>query len=244
MAAPAAESAPLQSSPDSIGVAAGARESRHRPPLCGRLSRTALIGMLLILGACTTQPEQIPPPVPPAVPARSDAERWEQRRATLMALQQWRVRGKVGYRLPDDAGSASLDWRQSGEQSDLRLAGPLGTGTTQIRNEGALLRVQRDGIARLYPADAAPWLPGGTLLPVPIDSIRHWLKGLPDPAQPVDDLVFENALASTISQAGWTIRYEDYRDTQGLSLPARMTLEASDADLRLTVILREWEITD
>jgi outer membrane lipoprotein LolB len=196
----------------------------------------------LVLGACSVQPTQPPSPAPPEVPEISPEERWEQRRDALYAVQEWRLRGKVGYRLPDDAGSASLHWRQLGPQSELRLSGPLGTGSTQIRNEGALLRVSRDGIARLYPADAAPWLPGGTLLPVPIDSIRYWLKGLPDPNHLIDALMIQDALAREIRQNGWNIRIDDYRDVSGLALPARLTLESLDTDLRLTLILREWTL--
>jgi outer membrane lipoprotein LolB len=207
--------------------------------LATRLAGAALV---LALGACSGQP-QLPPPLPPPdAPQLDEQTRWEQRLERLAALQDWRIRGKVGYRLPEDAGSASLDWRQAGERSDLRLSGPLGTGSTQITNEGALLRVHRDGIARLYPADAAPWLPDGTLLPVPIDSIRHWLRGIPDPAQPLDALVTVNALAEGFQQVGWVVRIEDYRDEQGIALPSRLTLEAPAAELHLRLILREWEI--
>jgi outer membrane lipoprotein LolB len=157
-------------------------------------------------------------------------------------MQDWRVRGKVAYRLPDDAGSASLDWQQTGEQSQLRLSGPLGVGSTEIHNEGALLSVKRDGIERLYPADAAPWLPGGTLLPVPVDSIEHWLRGVPDPEQPVTALETDNALARRIEQNGWVVEYSDYKDTQGLAMPARLLLTVPRIDLSLKIILRDWEL--
>jgi outer membrane lipoprotein LolB len=171
----------------------------------------------------------------------SEAERWESRLSALASISEWRVRGKVAYRIPEDAGSASLDWQQAGADSDLRLSGPLGVGSTEIHNEGALLRVRRDGIERLYPADAAPWLPDGSLLPVPVGSIRHWLRGAPDPDLPLESLERDNALATRIEQAGWDIRFEDYRDVQGMPMPARLTLEAPGAELSLKVILRNWE---
>ena len=197
----------------------------------------------LILSACSTQapaPDSnaLPPPVAPQL---SEQERWQARLSALGTLGDWRVRGKVAYRLPDDAGSASLDWQQSGAQSALRLSGPLGVGSTEIRNEGALLRVQRDGIERLYPADAAPWLPGGTLLPVPVASIQHWLRGAPDPALPVTAIERNNALATFLEQDGWEIRYSDYENYRGLAMPSRMTLKAPQAKLSLRVILRDWD---
>ncbi|MFT4768215.1 MAG: outer membrane lipoprotein LolB [Glaciecola sp.] len=207
--------------------------------------RAALLAALVALvSACSTAPAapQRSAPLPPEAPQLSAQERWATRLSAIASMQAWRVRGKVAYRLPDDAGSASLDWQQAEQQSELRLSGPLGVGSTEIHNEGALLRVKREGIERLYPADAAPWLPGGTLLPVPIDSIQHWLLGVPDPAQPVTLLDTDNALANRIEQNGWVIRYDEYRDVQGLALPTRLLLEVPKIKLSLKVILRAWEL--
>jgi outer membrane lipoprotein LolB len=204
--------------------------------------RAAALAALALIAACsTTQAPPRPLPQPPEVPEASAATRWAARLTAIASISDWRVRGKVAYRLPEDAGSASLDWQQSGADSDLRLSGPLGVGSTEIHNEGALLRVRRDGIERLYPADAAPWLPDGSLLPVPVDSIRHWLRGVPDPDLPLAMLERDDALAKRMEQAGWEIRFEDYRDVQGMAMPARLTLEAPGAELTLKVILRDWE---
>ncbi|GAB5415451.1 MAG: lipoprotein insertase outer membrane protein LolB [Congregibacter sp.] len=197
----------------------------------------------LILTACATS--QSPPPTAPehpSAPELSEEEQWEQHLQILNTLQEWRVRGKVAYRLTDDAGSASLDWQQLGSESQLRLSGPLGVGSTRISNEGALLRVERDGIARLYPADAAPWLPEGQLLPVPIDAIRYWLRGMPAPDRTLEDLQLADALAESLTQDGWEINYASFTEQQGLQLPRRLTLRAPDIELELRIILRDWDI--
>jgi len=206
---------------------------------------TALLTALLVsLSACTTAPSTPSRPAPPPAEAQhmSEEERWASRLGSMASLDDWRVRGKVAYRLPGDAGSASLDWQQADEQSELRLSGPLGVGSTEIQNQGALLRVKRDGIERLYPADAAPWLPGGTLLPVPVDSIKYWLRGLPNPAQAIAVLETDNALASRIEQSGWIVEYSDYKDVQGIPMPARLLLTMPKIELSLKVILRAWEL--
>ncbi|WP_439101894.1 lipoprotein insertase outer membrane protein LolB [Congregibacter sp.] len=199
--------------------------------------------LLAALSGCSTLPESpLPAPQPPGAEQLSEEERWAQRLSVIGRLEEWRVRGKVAYRLPDDAGSANLDWQQAGTQSDLRLSGPMGVGSTEIRNEGALLRVKRDGIERLYPADAAPWLSGGQLLPVPVDSIHHWLRGVPDPSLPTAHLETDNALAARIEQNGWVVEYDEYRETQGLAMPSRLNLSAPDSELTLRIILRGWEL--
>jgi outer membrane lipoprotein LolB len=206
------------------------------------LSRHLLVLLAAtLLAACAMQPPATPPPQPP--PQQRDPQQlWASHLRRVYAIEAWSASGKVAYRLPDDAGSANLRWRQQDEQSRLRLAGPLGAGTTEITSEGALLRVRQDGIERLYAADAAPWLPGAAPLPIPVDSIRHWLRGVPDPEQDIDRLVLDNALAQEIEQRGWSVRYEQFQTVRGLDLPRRMVLEAAEHDLRLTLILRDWTL--
>lgn len=204
--------------------------------------RLPALALTALLCACATQ-EPLPQPPNDGTPPLSEAVRWQQHLQTLAPLSDWTAQGKVGYRLPDDAGSASLRWEQRGDDSEVRLAGPLGSGATVIRNDGPLLRVSRDGIDRLYPADAAPWLGDGRLLPVPVSALHHWLLGRPDPAQPIQVVVTENGLAQHLAQDGWRIVYTDY-DRQGAQiLPARITLTAPDDSVELRVILRDWEFT-
>ncbi len=198
--------------------------------------------LAILLSACSSSPPQRATVPPPALPTVSEADRWQARHNLLVSQHTWEVRGKVAYRLPDDAGSANLNWRQRDQQSRLRLAGPLGVGSTEIANEGALLRVQRDGIERLYPADAAPWLPGEALLPIPVNAIQYWLRGIPAPSAPVDALVLEDALARSFSQNGWLIKVDEYDTKQGLKLPSRLSLKAPTAELSLRVILRAWDL--
>lgn len=214
-----------------------------------RLSRLAAATCIIIvatglLAGCAARP-RLPPPPPGAESTAplSEEARWAAHREQLSALNSWNTTGKVAYRVPGDAGSANLQWQQQDSVSELRLSGPLGAGSTLITSEGALLRVLRDGIERLYPADAAPWLSGDRLLPVPVASIRHWLTGVPDPTLPVDALQRSNSLATQIEQDGWIIRYDSYQTVEDLTLPARLTLQAPAANLTLKVILRKWELS-
>ena len=188
-------------------------------------SPAVFAALALLLGACTSAPPQRPTqaPAPPVTQASLDELR-EARQSALRAISAWRVQGKVAYRLPDDGGSASLDWRQIDEHS--------------------LLRVSRDGIERLYPADGAPWLPGGALLPIPVTSIQYWLRGLPDPSLPVEALEYDGVTPCALQQHGWQVSYETFREVRGLDMPARLTLLAPAADLSLRIVLRNWDLQD
>lgn len=205
-------------------------------------SPAVLAALALLLGACTSTAPPRPVQTPPPPAQTSLDELRDARQQTLLAMNAWRVQGKVAYRLPDDGGSASLDWRQDDEYSRLRLSGPLGVASTRIVNEGALLRVSRDGIERLYPADGAPWLPGGALLPIPVTSIQYWLRGLADPSLPVEAIDYEGVAPRSLTQHGWQVLYETFREERGVTLPARLNLLAPAADLSLRIVLRNWDL--
>ena len=209
----------------------------------------ALVALTIgtLLSACVTAPREEPaaepePGAADTVPL-SEAERWALQQAAVRAMGDWEVRGKVAWRVPDDAGSASLVWTQAGGDADLRLSGPLGVGRPRVVRDGALSRVRRDGIERSYPADAAPWLPNGALLPIPVESIAWWLRGVPDPARPIDELVYGDGRAGTIRQGGWTITIDAYDDATTPPLPARLAFEAPAADLTLRMIVRDWAVS-
>jgi len=170
------------------------------------------------------------------------AQLWATQQQRLRELADWRLRGKVAYRLPDAAGSASLDWRQEQGSSELRLSGPLGAGAVRISTEGPLLKLSRDGIDRLYPADAAPWLGGDRLLPIPVEALQFWLRGLPAPDTPVHTLRSGEGHILELVQEGWHLSYGDFQRYDDLLLPGRINIAVPGAQLSLRVLLRDWEL--
>lgn len=206
------------------------------------IARASLALLIVLLGACASPAPQPRVAEPAAISVPADAESWPRHRTRVQSLAHFTAIGKVAYELPGDAGSASLRWEQAGEATALRLSGPLGVGSTRVTNEDGLLRVRRDGIERLYPADAAPWLPGAELLPIPVGSLHYWLRGVPDPRLALSELELADARAVRFKQAGWTIEASSYRDTRDFSLPMRLTLNAPEQALRLRVILRRWDL--
>ena len=63
-------------------------------------------------------------------------------------------------------------------------------------------RIKPDGIERSYPADAASWSGDGRLLPISVEAIQHWLRGIPKPADAVDTLVTNDGAPSELVQSG------------------------------------------
>ncbi len=126
---------------------------------------------------------------------------------------------------------ASLDWRQSGRSSDVHLAGPLGVGATEVKVTPAGLSL--NGAA---PSDAVvAQLQDRLGFDLPLDNLRFWLLGIPDPSAPFELTRNAQDRAQRLSQAGWTIDYDEYMPANGDLLPKRLVLTRADARVRIAV---------
>ncbi|MEM6483436.1 MAG: lipoprotein insertase outer membrane protein LolB [Pseudomonadota bacterium] len=192
----------------------------------------------------TTASEKVSVPVESGLNGLTSSQESPTTRTQILGeIPDWRARGKVAFASPDESGSASLDWRQRSGQSELRLYGPLGVGSTRIVPDGDWLRIEREGIERLYPANAAPWLSSSTALPIPIGSIPFWLRGLPDPNQTDQHSVIEEGLIRSLEQAGWLIEFDRYDTYSSVLLPRKISLSNRASGLTLRLLIRKWDLS-
>ena len=165
-------------------------------------------------------------PQPAAAPAP-----WDERLGQLEHAASWRLDGRAAAALGQQGWQATLDWQQHGTVSDLHLAGPLGVGSTEIKVTPAGLSL--NGAA---PSGAvAAQLEDKLGFELPLDNLRYWLLGIPDPSIPFDLTRNAQDRALRLSQAGWTIDYDEYMPWSGDVLPKRLVLNRSDARVRIAV---------
>ena len=64
-----------------------------------------------------------------------------------------------------------------------------------------------------------------TGLPLPVDALSWWARGLPSPTQPAATALTTGAdgLAVGFDQAGWQLSFSRYRQTDGGLLPGKIT---------------------
>ena len=102
--------------------------------------------------------------------------------AAAVGLQHCRVRGNSTggprSRLGQQGWQASLDWRQRGEASEVHLAGPFGIGALTLEVTPAGLSLNG-----APPSDAVvAQLQERLGFELPLDNLRYWLLGVPDPS--------------------------------------------------------------
>jgi len=70
---------------------------------------------------------------------------------------------------------------------------------------------------------------------LPLDNLRYWLLGVPDPSIAFDLTRNEQDRALHLTQAGWSIEYDRYLPNNGDLLPTRLVMSRADARVRIAV---------
>jgi outer membrane lipoprotein LolB len=126
---------------------------------------------------------------------------------------------------------ASLDWQQRGNATEVHLAGPLGVGALVLKESPAGLSLNG-----APPSDAVlSQLQQRLGFELPLNNLRYWLLGVPDPGSTFDLTRNDQDRAAQLTQAGWTLTYDKYMMVGGDWLPARLVLVRDSVRVRIAV---------
>ena len=168
---------------------------------------------------------------------------WSRQLLWLEGLQHWRATGRVAVRSASDAGSASIHWQQAPANFSLRLYGPFGQGTVLIEGQHNSVSLRRaDGqITRAPSAEELLFRELGWSVPVSV--LRYWILGRPAPGYPVEEFRLNGAgLLGRLSQAGWQVNYQGYREAGEGTLPDKFELRREA--LLVRVVLSDWQFSE
>ena len=101
----------------------------------------------------------------------------------LGGWEKYDFRGRIAVKAADDGFNGKLNWKQQRAEFEATVSGPLGIGTVRIAgNGGAVTVTDKDGVkTRLR--DAETDLQARYGWTIPVQSLRYWALGLPDPAR-------------------------------------------------------------
>ena len=188
----------------------------------------AVAAAALALAACRAAP--LPGPAPPP---------WLTRRPELQARAHFELKGRVAVAAGTQGFNARLRWQQDGARAQLALEGPLGAGAVHIDAQGSDLDIVTASGARLASDAARAELSARLGFDPPLASLRYWILGVPDPAEPCEETLDPGRQHLTrLEQDGWRIEYGSYVVVGSEWLPARLTLER--ADVRVKLLVDDW----
>lgn len=192
----------------------------------------ALLSVLSVLGGCAAR-ESFDLP---------DLGEWESRRFLLGQLDEWEFSGRIGVVAGDDGFNASLRWAQDGDEFRATVSGPLGMGTVRLDgNDRRVALTDKNGDRTvLEHAESDLYLRYGWTIPV--QSLRYWALGIPDPATPASTDFDEQGRLSSLAQGGWNVRITRYGEGGGQPMPVRLTASSDAAKVKL--VIHDWLFFD
>ncbi len=189
---------------------------------------------LTLLNACVTVQEH-------SLPSDSEVNKqaiWELRRANLEIIDTWSLKGRVAGRSNDEGFRAGVRWRQQKQEFNIDLHGPLGRKVAVIEGiEGdvQLNTSKGDNYSAADPEALMQKLFGYSL---PVDGLRFWLRGIPDPQQNYSSLELDDfGRLRQLNQAGWVIDYNRYHDGEP-AMPA--FIKITNKTLNANIVIDHW----
>lgn len=165
---------------------------------------------------------------------------WLERRDALRAIEDWRVEGRLALKTGKDGYNGTLSWEQFGTDVDFRFRGPFGFGGFRIHGDADKLRLKTSSGTEMLLNDPEADMRASFGWSIPVYSMRYWIVGVSDPAEPADEIVNDGGLLTALEQHGWSVTYDGYQEHGGFLFPRKVVME--QADVRIRMIAERWEL--
>jgi outer membrane lipoprotein LolB len=124
-----------------------------------------------------------------------------------------------------------LNWRQRGDSAEVQLSGPFGVGALVLERTPA--GISLNGAP---PSDAVlAQLQERLGFDLPLDQLRFWLLGVPDPGAPFELKRNDQDRAMHLTQGEWSIDYDRYMPVDGDLMPAHLVLSREGVRVRIAI---------
>ncbi|MCX7069091.1 MAG: lipoprotein insertase outer membrane protein LolB [Methylococcales bacterium] len=150
----------------------------------------------------------------------------------LYKLEKWSLEGRLSITGRNDSWTANVDWQHSLNKEQIKLSGPLGQGATLIELGKGVVTIDRgDGKAQTSNQPEA-FINQQLGLFVPVQSLRYWVIGLPEPTMDFAET------ATGFKQAGWLIEYKQMQAVKTSTMPYK--LNVTNEQVKLKLIVDQW----
>ncbi len=199
-----------------------------------RVVLSSFVGILMLglLGGCSNH--QLPSTQGDVSPL------WSERLAVLEAMGPWTFQGRIAVKDGADSWSVKLNWAQANDQFDIRIIAPFGQGAAHLYGNNELAVIDVPERPSMSAVSAEVLLLHNVGWAVPLEGLRYWLAGRPDPALAMSAQWDELGRLNQLTQSGWYIKYRRYVNVAGVDLPRK--IEMVNDQLRVKFIIDRWQL--
>ncbi len=188
----------------------------------------------LVLTACSINAPKGPGKSP-------DSPQWQQHQQEVRQLSQYQTRGAFAFLNDEQKVYARFFWLQTGKDNyRLLLTNPLGsTELSLTAAPGTVTLIDNKGQSYTS-TDAEEMIGKLTGMPIPLNSLRQWILGLPGDATDykLDDQARLSELNYTQNGKTWKVVYSGYDSNSKPSLPSNM--ELTEGSERIKLKMDSW----
>ncbi|MHB1765533.1 MAG: lipoprotein insertase outer membrane protein LolB [Gammaproteobacteria bacterium] len=166
---------------------------------------------------------------------------WQVHEAKVARISGFELRGQIGVIDHGRGFTGSLDWRESPAESLVLVRGPLGSGGFRLSGHpGHWVLVTARGEHVEIHHGLRPAFRRWFGIPVPIESLRFWVLGLPDPRFPAEFSWTARGRVRTLLQDRWQVKLSQYLSVGGRALPTNLIM--AHGATRIHVRVGRWSI--
>jgi outer membrane lipoprotein LolB len=156
----------------------------------------------------------------------------------LYQLSDWFFDGRLAVSGRDDSWSASLSWKHSINEDELKLSGPLGQGATLIHLSNDFVTIDRGAGQVESSSEPEDFMKQQVGISVPLQSLRFWVIGLPQPEQKVVKTI------DGFIQDGWLVSYNQMQAVFGQQMPRKISVVNSNLKVKLKLVIDRWVLNN
>ncbi len=175
---------------------------------------------------------------------RTEGERmalWNAHRQHIAELNHWEFSGRMAVRLNEEAWSATMHWKQSGDNFEIRIIAPLAQGTALISGDGDGVTLKTSDNREYTDSDVMQIMNQNLGWSIPVHALKYWIRGISHPQYSISDQVIdENGRLVSLQADNWIVSYQRYDLTTENALPSR--IELTRLGTRIRVIINHWDV--
>jgi len=192
----------------------------------------AVCYMAVLLASCAGKPILDAVDNPQAV--------WMENSQKLTEVSAWSLTGRASVKVGAEGWNMNLTWKQTGENYQIDLFGPLGMGRVKLIGQSGAVSLQRGSDDVLNAADPESLMQQELGWSLPVNGMRYWVMGLAGPNSQSKPSLNRDGTLRNLLQKGWNIHFDRYKKLDSVSLPGRVRL--NNGALRLGLVIDNWKL--